>query len=184
MLGLRRCAESAFVALAVANSAHAQSNFAAVQKAAENGDYAAAERLAETIVAPRDRAQALVWLHYAARDYAGALDLAERGLEASGEDLWLEERAAAAAISLADAERAPRATERLARTLASSRPADADRAKWDATLLEYRTRAKELSRVADESAGALLRSRGVAVAILALVLAAFARLALRRGAQP
>jgi hypothetical protein len=87
-------AAAVFAGLARAQSFHD------VQACVERGDFTAAREAAEGLADPLERARALVWVDYGARDWVGALREARLGSDRFPHDAWLAERAAAAALSL------------------------------------------------------------------------------------
>lgn len=146
--------------------ARAQS-FADVQATAGSGDYAAARELARSLADPAERARALVWLDYGARDYEGAWREAVAGLAITPGDTWLAERRAAAALASRSGSHAAAAVEDLSKLVHSLPADDPTRVDLAAVVANYRTLADELVRAANAGRTARERARWTALGVLA-----------------
>ncbi|HTF87912.1 MAG TPA: hypothetical protein VK843_05850 [Planctomycetota bacterium] len=153
---------------------------AEVQKAAEAGEFAQALQLARADLDPLAANRAEVWLLYRARDFEGVREAAERGLELAPGDVWLAERATAAALWLRDPALAEKSLSRFGEVHAAADPAV--RETFAEPLAQARVLTADLNANSARARAAETRARICAFAILGAVLAllGFVGLGLRR----
>ncbi len=165
----------ALAVLAGGAAVHADT-LAEVQRAAEAGEFARGLQLARAEADPLASLRAQVWLRYRARDFEAALAAAEQALQLAPEDLWLAERACAAALWMGEPARAQRALMRFTTSLTSapSDAADAFRAPYEAA----RAQTGELSSAARRANAAVSRARVSGLTLLAALLLALTWLGL------
>ncbi|MCK6446240.1 MAG: hypothetical protein L6Q99_07605 [Planctomycetes bacterium] len=142
-------------------------SFADVRTSVAAGDYRAARELALSLADPLERARALVWVDYGARDYDGAWREAGGGLASAPRDPWLAERRAAAALAGRSGVRAAEAVEELAALVRELPADDPTRADLEANVETYRGLADALVRTATAGAAARDRARWTALGLLA-----------------
>lgn len=182
-VGRGLAARLAICVLAVGASARADT-VSEVQRAAEAGEFSRALQLARAEVDPLISLRAQVWLHYRARDFDAAFAVAEQGLAVAPDDLWLAERATAAALWLGEPVRAERALARFSSGMHSAPAAAAE--PFRGLLEAARTQCAELSSAATRARRALTRARWMSFSILSLVLVSLIVLGQalpRRGAE-
>ena len=179
--GLERGAFVLCAGLAMAtltDAARAQvDTLAEVQEAAAVGDYARGLSLARADADPLTALRAEIWLLYRARDFEGAYDAAERALKLEPTDVWLAERACAAALWLREPVRAEVCLARFAANTEISDPAL--RESFSVPLRQARSAAADLAQNIERARSALRRGRMFSLSLLGAVLAVLALLGLR-----
>ncbi len=167
-----RATSIAALALAVLfGGAHLHADtLAEVQRAAEAGEFARGLQLAQAEADPLVSLRAQVWLRYKARDFEAAHAAAEQALLLAPDDLWLAERACAAALWIGEPARAQRALTRFTASLnaAPKTAAEAFRAPFEAE----RTQTADLSSAARRADSAALLARMCGFSLLAALLLA------------
>lgn len=165
----------ALAVLAGGAIAHADT-LAEVQRAAEAGEFARGLQLARAETDPLASLRAQVWLRYRARDFEAAFAAAEQALLLAPDDLWLAERACAAALWMGEPVRAQRALTRFTASLnsAPNATADAFRAPFEAAVAQT----ADLRSAARRADAAASRARLSGLTLLAALLLALTWLGL------
>lgn len=149
---------------------------AEVQRAAEAGEFARGLQLARAEADPLESLRAQVWLRYRARDFEAAFAAAEQALLLKPDDLWLAERACAAALWIGEPARAQRTLTRFTASLHSAPKAAAE--AFLAPFEAARVQTAELSSAARRADKAATRARLAGFSILAALLLALTWLGL------
>lgn len=155
------------LALLVTAAPVSAQSFADVQAKVAAGDYREARVLASSLTHPLERARALVWVDYGARDYDGAWREACVGLATAPTDPWLAERRAAAALAARSGAQAMEAVEALGALVHALPADDPARQSLEPNVQSYRALAEELVRAANAGDAARQRARWTALAWLA-----------------